>query len=382
MQQSIDAGVVVRNNGHVESSSAERGSESGNGHAATAAALREQLVRAEQPRIAARPATGFKAMLLRVPLMWKLIGANTVLVLAAALGALFAHHATIAVLAAALIVVIGINHYLVHLALEPLKDLEATASRVWQGDLEARVVPSPIADSDMIRVGSTINLLLDGLMADRSRMRLLAAQVINAQDAERARIARELHDSTAQTLAAAMLQLSAVARKEHDPASQEHLDELRTLVADALEEVRSMSHTIHPRVLDDLGLVAALEWLARQTRQEGVLEVEVEAAPGAESVPKAAASVLYRVAQESVRNVVQHARARNVRIVLDSDGEMAKLSVIDDGHGFDVRSAEARRPGMGLFSIRERVSLVNGTVDIQSVPGRGARVIATVPLGH
>jgi len=143
-----------------------------------------------------------------------------------------------------------------------------------------------------------------------------------------------------------------------------------------------MSHTIHPRVLDDLGLVAALEWLARQTRQEGVLEVEVEAAPGAESVPKAAASVLYRVAQESIRNVVQHARARNVRIVLGTDGELAKLSVIDDGHGFDVRSAEARRPGMGLFSIRERVSLVNGTVDIQSVPGRGARVIATVPLGH
>ena len=382
MLQSLDAGVVVRNNGHVQSSSAEHGRESGNGHAAAAAALREQLVRAEQPRIAARPATGFRATLLRVPLMWKLVGANAVLVLAAALGAAFAHHATVAVLAVALIVVIGINHYLVHLALEPLKDLEATASRVWQGDLEARVVPSPIADSDMIRVGSTINLLLDGLMADRSRMRLLASQVINAQDAERARIARELHDSTAQTLAAAMLQLSAVARQETDPAVQSRLEELRTLVADALEEVRSMSHTIHPRVLDDLGLVAALEWLARQTRQEGVLEVEVEAAPGAESVPKAAASVLYRVAQESVRNVVQHARARNVRIVLDSDGEMAKLSVIDDGHGFDVRSAEARRPGMGLFSIRERVSLVNGTVDIQSVPGRGARVIATVPLGH
>jgi len=352
----------------------------GNGEAATMAALRAQLVRAQTPRSVARmPSTSLKARLLRAPLVWKLIGANCVLVLAAILVTLFAHHSAL-VFAIALLVSIAINHSLVRLALEPLKDLEATASKVWQGDLDARVEPSPIADRDMVRVGSTLNLLLDGLLADRSRMRLLAAQVINAQDAERARVARELHDGTAQTLAAAMLQLSAVARNATSPDEADALAELRSLVASALEEVRTISHTIHPRVLDDLGLVSALEWLARQTRQDGVLEVEVEAGPGAEDIPAAASSVLYRVAQESIRNVVQHARAKHVRIVLTIDHDVASLSVIDDGNGFDVGSAEARRPGMGLFSIRERVSLVNGTVDIQSVPGHGARVIATVPL--
>lgn len=366
----------MRSNGHVGSDADT------NGHEATNAVLRAQLVRAETPRTVARaPATGLKAALLRAPLVWKVVGANAVLVFAAALVVLVARHGTL-VLAATFAVSIALNFFLVLLALRPLGDLEQTASRVWQGDLDARVVPSAIADRDMIRVGSTINLLLDGLMADRSRMRLLASQVINAQDAERARIARELHDSTAQTLAASMLQLSAIARQTTDPDAQDRLEELRSLLADAMEEVRLLSHTIHPRVLDDLGLVAALEWLARQTRQDGELEVEVEAAPGAEELPRWAASVLYRVAQESVRNVVQHARARNLRIVLGAEDDVARLSVIDDGHGFDVRSAEARRPGMGLFSIRERVSLVNGTVDIQSVPGRGARVIATVPLGH
>jgi len=362
-------------------SSGQNGKHNGDGQSTAAiASLRSQLVRAETPRsVAVMPATSLGARLLRIPLLWKLVGANGILVVAAVLIALTAHHSTL-VFASTLIVSVVLNHYLVRLALEPLKDLESTASRVWRGDLEARVVPSSVADRDMIRVGSTLNLLLDGLVADRSRMRLLAAQVINAQDAERARVARELHDGTAQTLAAAMLQLSAVARHAHSPDAEESLTELRSLVASALEEIRSLSHTIHPRVLDDLGLVSALEWLARQTRQEGVLDVEVEAERGAEDIPSAAASVLYRVAQESVRNVMQHARARHVRIVLTTANDVVTLSVIDDGNGFDVRSAEARRPGMGLFSIRERVSLVNGTVDVQSVPGRGSRVIATIPL--
>ena len=351
-----------------------------NGQGAAVASLRAQLVRAETPRsLPAMPKSSFTASLLRVPLMWKLVGANGVLVLAAIVIAVAAHHSAL-VFATTLLVCIAVNTYLVHIAVQPLKDLEATATRVWQGNLDARVEPSVLADRDMLRVGSTLNLLLDGLVADRARMRLLAAQVINAQDLERARVARELHDGTAQTLAAAMLQLSAVSRYTQNVEATERLNELRALVASALEEVRLLSHTIHPRVLDDLGLVAALEWLARQTRQEGVLEVEVEAGSGAGNIPTSASSVLYRVAQESLRNIVQHARAKHVQVVLTNDKDVATLTVIDDGKGFDVRGAEARRPGMGLFSIRERVSLVNGTVDIQSVPGRGARIIASVPV--
>ena len=140
-----------------------------------------------------------------------------------------------------------------------------------------------------------------------------------------------------------------------------------------------MSHSIYPRVLDDLGLVAALEWLARQTRQSSGLEVEVEAAFEGEIAPTSAAA-LYRVAQEALRNAVTHSGASHIRVWITGDRSTATLEVVDDGSGFDVESAEARRPGMGLFSVRERVSLVGGTVDIHSVHGRGTRVSATVPL--
>ena len=133
-----------------------------------------------------------------------------------------------------------------------------TARRVSAGDLEARVPPSVLADRDMARVGTTLNTLLDRLTDDRARVRRLAAQVISAQDEERARVARELHDSTAQMLAAVMLQLGAAAQESSRPRSTTRLATMRELVAEALEEVRTLSHTMHPRVLDDLGLAAAL----------------------------------------------------------------------------------------------------------------------------
>ena len=353
-------------------------------HAAAAESLRAQLVRAQERKATIAPVRGgWMGRLLAIPLVWKLIGANGVLVLGAVIAVMFAHAESLPILLAALVASVAVNHWLVTLALRPLVELEATATRVWQGDFDARVVFSPVADSDMRRVGSTLNLLLDGLTADRARMRLLATQVINAQDAERARVARELHDSIAQMLAAASFQVTAALRQsEGQHAITERLEELKGLVAGAMEETRTLSHTIHPRVLEDLGLVAALEYLARTHRQEESLDVQVEAGAGVEEIPPATASVLYRVAQESVRNAVQHSGAHEIRILLDATADAATLSVIDDGAGFDVGSAEARRPGMGLFSVRERVSLVDGKAEIQSAPGRGTRVTATVPLRH
>lgn len=353
-------------------------------HAAAAESLRAQLVRSQERKASLVPAPhGFVGRLLSIPLAWKLIGANGVLVFGAIIAVMFAHAETLPILLLALVASVAVNHWLVTVALRPLVELEATATRVWQGDFDARVAFSPVADSEMRRVGSTLNLLLDGLTADRARMRLLATQVINAQDLERARVARELHDSIAQTLAAASLQVTAALRQaDGQHAMTDRLDELKALVASAMEETRTLSHTIHPRVLEDLGLVSALEYLARTHRQEDLLDVQVEAGAGVEEIPTATASVLYRVAQESVRNAVQHAGAHEIRILLDATPDAATLSVIDDGVGFDVGSAEARRPGMGLFSIRERVSLVDGKVEIQSAPGRGTRVTATVPVRH
>ena len=322
---------------------------------------------------------------LSVPLLGKLVGANLLIVLAALAGVAAerrfnASGNVVPILGVALGTSLLVNLALVYVALRPLNDLEDAAARVSAGDLEARVAPSVLADRDMARVGTTLNGVLDRLMEDRARVRRLAAQVISAQDEERARVARELHDSTAQILTAVMLQLGAAARESDSAPLSERIATLRELAAEALEEVRSLSHTMHPRILDDLGLPAALEWLGRQTRSQTSLDVHVNVEDGAAGIPSPIGSVLYRVAQEALRNAVRHADAGLVEVQLGRQGGTAVLEVRDDGHGFDVRSAEERRPGMGLFSMRERVALVNGKLIVTSDRGRGTRVVATVPL--
>ena len=141
-----------------------------------------------------------------------------------------------------------------------------------------------------------------------------------------------------------------------------------------------LAHTVHPRVLDDLGLTAALERLAREARERGIADVHVVADADTGRIAPATASVLYRVAQEAVANALRHGEPRSMTIrVADFDGAIA-LEVADDGRGFDVVDAERRRPGMGLFTMRERVTLVDGQFMVTSQPGTGTRVRAIVPL--
>lgn len=334
--------------------------------------------------------------ILRVPLVGKLVGANAIIVLAAT-GAVLAVHGSgvgdprlLLILGSALGGSLLVNVALVVIALRPLGDLESTATRVWKGDLEARVPSSPLADARVARIGGTLNLLLDGLTSDRARMRRLAAEVISAGDRERAHIARELHDSAAQSLAALVYQLSAAERDAAacsattadggEIALAERLGEIRGMASSVLEEIRLLAHTVHPRVLDDLGLPAALRKLAREVQASAKTRVTITAADEARSVPAPLASVLYRVAQEAVNNAVKHAAPPDVDVRLSLAASQVMLEVSDNGRGFDIGEAERRRPGMGLFTMRERVALVNGDFAIESRPGHGTRILVTLPL--
>ena len=344
---------------------------------------------ASAPRGPRRALPSLAERALRVPLLGKLAGANLIIVVAALLAVMAERRSilpgtAVPILGIALGLSLVVNLALVYVALRPLTDLETTAARVSGGDLEARVAPSILADRDMARVGTTLNTLLDRLTEDRERVRRLAAQVISAQDEERARVARELHDSTAQMLAALMLQLGVAAKESTSPALDERIAMLRDMAAEALEEVRNLSHTIHPRVLDDLGLVAALGWLARRAREHSGLDIAVTTAgadAAAAALSRPAAAALYRVAQESLRNVERHAAADVATITLTVDDGTLALRIEDDGRGFDLAEAEERRPGMGLFAIRERIALVGGSVEIDTAPGAGTRVLARVPTG-
>ena len=277
-----------------------------------------------------------------------------------------------------LIITLALNAAIVYWALLPLRALEATTLRVARGDLAARFAPSPLADRNLARIGRTFNDLLDRLTADRARARQLASQVISAGDRERARIARELHDSTAQSLSALEMMLSAAIQEQTSPASAERLSTMHDIAKQALGEVRTLSHTVHPRVLDDLGLVAAVEHLARRTRLQSPIKIWV-ASDDVDMIPHDVGGALFRVAQEAIGNALKHASARELRVGIKTTEHDVVLEVRDDGCGFDVGAAEASMRGMGLFSMHERLGLVGGSLVILSAPGLGTTVRATVP---
>ena len=319
---------------------------------------------------------------LRAPLIVKLLGANFAVV-AVLVGAWLWSGHPISVGGGLLIVAaIAVYTLLIVIALRPIRDLDAVASRVWNGDYAARVSRSAVADQGALRVGSMFNILLDSLADDRARMRALPSQVVSAGEVERAALARELHDSTAQRMAALLLQLSAAARDCKDPALLPRLIAARDAAQEITEEVRMLSQTIRPMVLDELGLVPALEKLARDATTGTGIDVDVHVSSKPAAFPPQIASALYRVAQEAVRNAVLHSAAHKIHIVLHGDSKTATLEVLDDGVGFDPAIIESSDTSLnrGLTSMRERVSLVDGGLEIKSAPRGGTTVVATVPL--
>lgn len=338
-------------------------------------------------------------VLLRAPLRLKLVGANLLLIVAAAVTAVDVRQRelsagpVLAVVAVAFIVALLINTGLVMLAVQPIKALEKTVNTIWRGDLAARVPVSLLADDHFARVARMFNILLDGLVSDRDRTRRLATELITAADRERAAIARELHDSAAQSLAALVMQLSVASRTAGDTSADDlhaRIETAQALATSTLEEVRLLAHTMHPRVLDDLGLIAALRRLARETNEHAASSVDsdrddicvdVDAVDGSdERLPAVARSVLYRVAQEAVSNARRHASPTSIEIRLRITRDAASLEVLDDGKGFELASASGLRAGIGLFTMQERVSLVDGEFLIDSSPGAGTRVRASIPL--
>jgi len=333
------------------------------------------------------PSPSWIRRLLKVPLVFKLAGANALIVIAAffiaSLTAGDTGQATSGILEGALILSLVINILLVTLALRPLHQVEDTARRVWQGDLDARVPDSILADRDIAKVGHTLNLLLDGLTGDRERMRLLAQRLISAGDVERETLARALHDSAAQSLAALAFQASAAAQDASDTALAERLQAVRDLATDVLEEVRELGHTLYPHVLNDLGLPSALRRLARDTVQRAPavnVNVSVDNAASTGSLPTEVASALYHVAREGVANALRHGNASDIDVEVSVADHTARLTVADNGLGFDVARAEREPPGTGLFGMRERLAIIDGELDITSRSGEGTRLLVTVPL--
>jgi two-component system NarL family sensor kinase len=223
-----------------------------------------------------------------------------------------------------------------------------------------------------------------------AKLKRLAQQVVESQEHERARLSRELHDGISQMMVSVKLLLeSALARLEHAPhpharvpSAEAALGTALTRLSHALREVRRISHALRPSMLDDLGLAAALEQLARELSEETGIEMRVEtgAASRAAALPAAVNTALFRIAQEALTNIVRHAQAAHATLVFAVAEHVVTLTIADDGRGFDIARAQAdTRGGIGLRNMRERLDALGGTLTIASQPGHTI-VTACAPL--
>jgi signal transduction histidine kinase len=215
---------------------------------------------------------------------------------------------------------------------------------------------------------------------DDAERRELALLRLRSRDEEARRIARDLHDEAGQLLVGVHLALDEMAQ-DLRPEARPRLRQLRDLLDRAQDELRRICHEMRPLVLDDLGLEAALQALAQGVAARSGLAVKVTGSTCGRLHPDVE-SALYRIVQETVGNAVKHARASKVCVHLSPAARSIRMSVRDDGCGFDLEEVEARRGrGLGLLGIQERLDALRGAWRIQSQPGFGTEIVVSVPLG-
>jgi signal transduction histidine kinase len=233
------------------------------------------------------------------------------------------------------------------------------------------------------------NIRLYELVQDReAQLEDLVAKLVHAQEDERKRIARELHDDTGQKLSALGMGLAALgaALASGDPSRAAGvLRNLREMNDQAISELRNIMADLRPAQLDDLGLVPALKWYIGQYQARNPLpqvQLTVERAPG--RLPPEHETVLFRAAQEALTNARRHAEAKRVTLRLSQKDDLVELEIQDDGIGFDPKQPPRHEPGsgLGLPGMRERVSLVYGTLQVESAPGQGTCIRVTLPLAR
>jgi signal transduction histidine kinase len=216
----------------------------------------------------------------------------------------------------------------------------------------------------------------------------LFRRVVAAQEAERQRMARDLHDETGQALTAIGLGLRGLeSRINHDPQkAADTLHELQSLTADSLRELQRLMADLRPSHLDDLGLSAALRWYTGKIEERSPLKVRVDIGGTEQPIAESAKIATFRIIQEALNNVVRHSEAHNASVALDFAERGVRVIIRDDGCGFDLerlqRTRSSSRPPLGLAGMQERAALLGGAVSVRSSPGEGTAIEAFIPYGE
>jgi len=251
----------------------------------------------------------------------------------------------------------------------PLAALDDAAARIAAGDL-TQPLP-PLGHDEIGRLGRSFEAMRQALAKDETR-KLVLRRVITAQEEERKRIARELHDETCQTITALKMQLDAAGMEDAQAMAARSLDELRRIIYD-----------LRPSILDDLGLLPAIRWMAQRNLAPQGVQARCEFEEPQAKLPFEVEIAVFRAVQEAINNVVRHARAETVLIEVAVNRGVLEVDIEDDGQGFDVAAVGGPSPsgrGLGLLGMHERMELIGGTSKVTSSPGNGTRVSLRVPV--
>jgi len=212
----------------------------------------------------------------------------------------------------------------------------------------------------------------------RESLESLSARLVDAQETERRTISRELHDQVGQTLNAVLVDAANLARRipEEDTVSRGYLDNIRAYADTSVNSIRDIALLLRPSMLDDLGLLPALEWQAREVSRRTGIDVRVAAEDLDESLPDALRTCIYRVAQEALQNVSRHSGAKHARVAVRQSAKQLVLNVEDDGSGFDP----VRTRGMGLLGMEERVRQLGGKLNVKSALAGGTVLTVSLPV--
>lgn len=334
----------------------------------------------------------------RLSLFEKVILANSVILVGEALAGLWvtshnleAHHYFIDTGFIVLATVLGVltNILLLRASFHPLFSLLRTIREISTGKTTARASVDT-TDSEIGELASAFNAMLDRLETARREQAML---ILQAQEEERRRIALELHDESSQNLTALLVHTEVLSQSLPESAlTQEAREQLRNslnqleqLTQRTLDDIRLLAQQLRPSVLDDMGLAAAFRWLAEDCRQRLHLDVQLHLDgvednaqhAGKTHLPPLYETTLFRIAQECLTNVARHAHARQVWISLSQKQPAIFLQVRDDGDGY---LSSQHQQGLGIFGMRERAALLEGSIEIQSQPGQGTCVQTTLPL--
>jgi two-component system sensor histidine kinase UhpB len=328
--------------------------------------------------------------LLRIPVFYRVLISNSLIIfVGATVGTWLATRLQtnpypiilVVFVAVGWLVSVALNFVLLQIAFRPLLDLGKVMNRVQSGERSLRA-PLTGLEPQADQLARTFNMMLEAI-DDANRQR--ASQIINAQEEERKRVARELHDETSQVLTSLLISLAVLEESISSSEARNRIADTRRLAHQTLRAIRNLSLDLRPSALDDLGLLPALRWYIKEYQQKFSLSVDFQSSGLKERLPTEIETVVYRIVQEALTNVARHAQAHTVQVRVEGDAETIQVTISDDGNGFKMeRYQQTLEPGQehgwGMVGMRERANLIGGTLRITSDSGKGTTIYTSIPV--